>query len=160
MALALEIVRQMLDYHYGLQEKLWESIMTLSDEQFVAGIPFSHGSIRNQMVHLASTDGGWLRGLQGVPGSRSFHYPPEEHATRESAHAICRQSAEEVTAYAETLDEADLQRRPPDMPLTIWQTLLHLVNHGTDHRAQVLHALHRLGAPTFDQDLVFYLMSR
>jgi uncharacterized damage-inducible protein DinB len=44
------------------------------------------------------------------------------------------------------------------MPLTIWQTLLHLVNHGTDHRAQVLRALHDFGAETFDQDLVFYYL--
>jgi uncharacterized damage-inducible protein DinB len=35
--------------------------------------------------------------------------------------------------------------------------LLHVANHGTDHRAQLLRALHDFGAPTFDQDLILYL---
>jgi hypothetical protein len=35
--------------------------------------------------------------------------------------------------------------------------ILRLVNHGTDHRAQVLRLLHDLGAPTFNQDLIIYL---
>lgn len=160
MALSVEIVRGMLDYHYGIQRRLWESIVTLTDEQFTADVPFSRGSIRNQMVHLATTDGGWLRGLQEVPNARSFRYIAEEYDTPESVRAICDRSAQELTAFAAGLSEADLLRTPQGMPLTIWQTLLHLVNHGTDHRAQVLHALHELGAPTFDQDLVYYWMRR
>jgi uncharacterized damage-inducible protein DinB len=160
MALSVEIVQGMLDYHYATQRRVWESIMTLTDEQFVADIPFSHGSIRNQMVHLASTDGGWLRGLQGVPNARSFGYAAEEHTTRESVRLLCDRSAEEVTTFASELSEADLKQTPQGMPLPIWQTLLHLVNHGTDHRAQVLRALHALGATTFDQDLAFYWMGR
>jgi len=80
--------------------------------------------------------------------------------TPESVRTLCDQSAEEVTAYVATLDAAALQRQPQGLPLTVWQTLLHLVNHGTDHRAQVLRALHDFDAPTFEQDLLFYVMGR
>jgi uncharacterized damage-inducible protein DinB len=38
-----------------------------------------------------------------------------------------------------------------------WQILLHVVNHSTDHRAQMLHLLHQLGAKTVEQDFVYYL---
>ena len=38
--------------------------------------------------------------------------------------------------------------------------LLHLVNHGTDHRAQMLAMLNSLGAPTFAQDYLHYLFGR
>jgi uncharacterized damage-inducible protein DinB len=41
-----------------------------------------------------------------------------------------------------------------------WAILLHLVNHGTDHRATVLEKLTDLGAPTFDQDFIFWLWNR
>ena len=41
-----------------------------------------------------------------------------------------------------------------------WQILAHVVNHGTDHRAQILATLHMLGAPTTEQDLMFYWWSR
>jgi uncharacterized damage-inducible protein DinB len=36
----------------------------------------------------------------------------------------------------------------------------HVVNHGTDHRAQVLRILYELGAPTFEQDIMEYLWHR
>ena len=57
------------------------------------------------------------------------------------------------------LDEADLARVPAGMRGPAWQVLVHLVNHGTDHRAQMLRILHDLGAPTFDQDFVLYRWS-
>ena len=35
--------------------------------------------------------------------------------------------------------------------------LLHVANHGTDHRAQILRVLHDLGVQTTSQDLIFYV---
>lgn len=158
--LSVDIVRAMLDYNYAYHRRLWDSIMRLTDEQFTMDIPYAHGSIRNHMVHLATVDGGWLRGLQEDPHARAFKYDPSDYQTRESARALCERVAEEVVAYVDALDDAALQRQPQGMPLTIWQVLLHIVNHGTDHRAQVLRALHDFGAPTFDQDVVYHFLGR
>jgi uncharacterized damage-inducible protein DinB len=44
-----------------------------------------------------------------------------------------------------------------DKDLSLWQVLLHVVNHGTDHRAQLLRALSDLGIKTAPQDYIFYL---
>ena len=41
--------------------------------------------------------------------------------------------------------------------IPVWQILLHVVNHATDHRAQTLRLLDQLGAPTFEQDFMLYL---
>jgi uncharacterized damage-inducible protein DinB len=158
--LTVEIVRTMTDYNYVYQRRLWDSIMTLTDAQFTADIAYSHGSIRNHMVHLARVDGGWLRGLQEDPNARAYQLNPADYPTRASVRALCEAAAADVTAYVATLDDSALARQPQGLPLTVWQTLLHLVNHGTDHRAQVLRALHDFGAPTFDQDFVFYFTRR
>jgi uncharacterized damage-inducible protein DinB len=37
-----------------------------------------------------------------------------------------------------------------------WQVLLHVANHGTDHRAQLLRLLNDLGVRTVAQDDIFY----
>jgi hypothetical protein len=42
---------------------------------------------------------------------------------------------------------------------SVWGVLVHLVNHGTDHCAQILRTLYDFGAPTFDHDLIFHLWS-
>jgi uncharacterized damage-inducible protein DinB len=44
-----------------------------------------------------------------------------------------------------------------DQVLIVWQVLLHVVNHGTDHRAQLLRQLNDLGVKTISQDYIFYV---
>jgi uncharacterized damage-inducible protein DinB len=44
-----------------------------------------------------------------------------------------------------------------DKNVILWQVLLHVVNHGTDHRAQILRLLNDLGVKTGHQDYIFYV---
>jgi uncharacterized damage-inducible protein DinB len=44
-----------------------------------------------------------------------------------------------------------------DKDLILWQVLLHVGNHGTDHRAQLLRLLNDLGVKTAPQDYIFYV---
>ena len=44
-----------------------------------------------------------------------------------------------------------------DPDIVLWQALLHVANHGTDHRAQILRLLHDLGVETVSQDYIFYI---
>ena len=44
-----------------------------------------------------------------------------------------------------------------DKDLIRWQVLLHVVNHGIDHRAQFLRVLNDLGVRTEYQDYIFYI---
>jgi|SRR5579859_2065627 len=44
-----------------------------------------------------------------------------------------------------------------DKDLILWQVLLHVANHGTDHRAQLLRLLTDLGVKTASQDYIFYV---
>jgi len=157
----LELIQPLLQYHETLHRQLWESILGLSDEQFVQEIPYSHGSIRNQMVHLAAVEGRWLRGLKGIartpdvqprPG-RLLSDPPERLP-------VVRGGRPGWAVYAATLDEDGLLQVPAGMPGPAWQVDSARGHHGTDHRAQVLRALHDFGAPTFDQDLIFHLWAR
>lgn len=156
----IEIIGALFDYHWALYDRVWDSLAQLSEEQFTQDIAYSHGSIRDQMLHVATTDGRWLRGLQGNPEARSYFLEPADYPTRASVREVWVQTSQEMSAYLESLDDEALQRVPPGMGGPVWQALLHLVNHGTDHRAQILHALTGFGAPTFEQDLIFHLWSR
>jgi len=44
-----------------------------------------------------------------------------------------------------------------DKDLIVWQVLLHVTNHATDHRAQLLRVLHDLSVETKSQDYIFYV---
>ncbi len=62
--------------------------------------------------------------------------------------------------YLQALRDEDLQSQPflesQGENLFLWQVLIHVVNHGTDHRAQVLRVLNDLGINTTYQDYIFY----
>jgi uncharacterized damage-inducible protein DinB len=67
-----------------------------------------------------------------------------------------------MRAYLAGLRDSMLFDRPikdpeEDKDLIAWQVLLHVVNHGTDHRAQLLRILHDLGVKTTSQDYIFYV---
>ena len=155
-----DVFRSLVEYDRALWGRTWESILRLTEEQFIQDLPYSHGSIRNQMVHVASTVRRWLGGLKGAREARSSRPDPADYRTREEAGALWEEAAQDLNSYLSSLTEEDLGRIPNGMRGPVWQVLAHLVNHGTDHRAQVLRALHDFGAPTFDQDLVLHLWRR
>jgi uncharacterized damage-inducible protein DinB len=57
----------------------------------------------------------------------------------------------------EMLFDKPIKEPEEDKDLIVWQVLLHVANHATDHRAQILRVLHDLGAETTYQDYIFYV---
>ncbi|HRW05683.1 MAG TPA: DinB family protein [Caldilineaceae bacterium] len=157
---ALQQIQLLFDYNYALYDRIWESVMTLTDEQFNQDDPYAHGSLHNQLLHVAVVDTRWFRGLRGDPHARHFTVDPADYPTREAVHTFFQEAATAAKTYIADLDEAILEQPMPGMNEPQWQILLHIANHGTDHRAQILRTLHDLGAPTFPQDLIMYLWSR
>lgn len=153
-----EILSAMVAYHHALNARVLESAAHVTSEQFVAPVGYSRGSLRDQMVHMANTDAGWLRGLKEIPGARQYRLEPADYATVESVRALWVATAADLGEYVASLTSGDLVRQPKGLPANVWQVLMHVVNHGTDHRAQVLRILHDCGAPTFDQDLIWQFM--
>ena len=62
--------RHFYDYHFSENRKLWDRYVSqLSDEQFSQQATYSHGSVRDQFVHLMSVDEVWFSELRGVEPS-------------------------------------------------------------------------------------------
>jgi uncharacterized damage-inducible protein DinB len=153
--------RHFYDYHFAENRKLWESYVTqLSHEQFTQAVGYSHGSVRDQIVHLMSVDEGWFSELRSVEPSEPF--PPAPFDDREIIRAHWDSVEQRMRAYLAELRDEMLFAKPIEEPeedkdLSVWQVLLHVVNHGTDHRAQLLRLLNDLGVKTTSQDYIFYV---
>lgn len=159
--MTVELIKTFTAYHLDMIGRIWDSIDQITEEQFHADDAYSRGSIRNLMVHLANTDSNWLAGLKNIPQSAD---PPrkryEDYTDRASARAFWNQAAKELANYVEALTPAELNEHPLEIPHPRWQVLLHVINHGTDHCSTILQRLHELGAPTFEQDFIFWLANR
>jgi uncharacterized damage-inducible protein DinB len=149
--------RTLFAYDVATWRRVWEIVVGLTPEQYDQPLPYSHGSIRSQMTHVTRVSIAWLMGLNGQPGGQHFTLDPADFAHAEALRLRWEEVAGETLAYVATLSDDQLDETLPEMMGPTWHVLYQLINHGTDHRAQVLTGLHSLGAPTFGQDLIFYL---
>src|SRR6478752_2395691 len=116
--------RHFFDYHFNENRNVWDKYVSqLSDEQFAQDVSYSHGSVRNQMVHIMDVDDAWFSDLRGVkirdeldPGTVDrdkirAHWDGVEQAMRDYLSGL----------RDEALLEKPLQGEDKD--LSVWQVL-------------------------------------
>jgi uncharacterized damage-inducible protein DinB len=153
--------RHLYDYHFEQNRSLWDGfIARLTDEEFSRPVDYSIGSPRNHVIHMMSVDRAWFSPLWGDPDSS--HFAPDSFPDRAAIRAQWDAVEGQMRAFLAGLRDEQLEERPypddeEDNQLRLWQVLLHVANHGTDHRAQVLRVLHDFGYRTPPQDYIFYV---
>lgn len=152
------VFRHFYDYHFSENRKTWDTYITaLSYEHFTKTID-SHWSVRDHIVHLMSVDDTWVSGLRGIPIPEPLN--PADFQDRDSIRAYWDRIEQSMRDYLAGLQDDMLCDKPlegEDKDLLVWQVLLHVINHGTDHRAQLLRVLNDLGVKTTAQDYIFYV---
>ncbi|PJF40554.1 MAG: hypothetical protein CUN55_12570 [Phototrophicales bacterium] len=158
----LDYIRTLYDYNYWAHKRVWTCVIQLSEEQFQRPLDYSIGSIHAQIVHTMSAEHVWFSRLRGESPQKMFQ--PEDYPTFDSIRQTWDKIESQVYDYLNQLDEATLaseliyqNTKGQNFSTSIWGILLHVVNHGTDHRAQTLAMIDRVGGPTIDQDLIRYL---
>ncbi len=160
-----ESIARLFDYNYWAFERVWGCIEQITDEQFIQPLGYSRGPIRDQVVHLMSATWRWVERLQLVEASPRLVY--EDFTSKAATKTMWDQMRGDVMRYIRSLDQAQLDEvirwEISSLALTShsprWELLLHVANHGTDHRAQILAMLHehfRVG--TVEQDMLLYLV--
>ena len=61
---SVDMIKTFIEYHLDMTRRVWDSIDQITEEQFLADDAYSRGSIRNLMVHFASTGRRWPVGLK------------------------------------------------------------------------------------------------
>lgn len=154
--------RRLFDYNYWAHRRVWSCVVQLSEEQFSQPSDYSVGSVHEQLVHTMEAEWLWLTRVLGNSVPRLA--PASEYPTRHAIRARWDFIETEWRAYVSVLKDDDLsklvefesisdhtQRR-----MILWEALAHLLNHGTDHRAQTLARIHQVGGKTIEQDIAFY----
>ena len=150
---------------YWAFERVWGCIMQLTDDQFTQHIEYSAGSVRNHIIHMMSATRRWIKRLEGaeVPPHLSFG----DYTTRKATKAKWDEIRAEVMEYICTLTQAQLDEiiqwelpsRGVKHENRRWEVLLHVANHTTDHRSQMLAMINQtFGIETVEQDMIFYLV--
>jgi uncharacterized damage-inducible protein DinB len=157
-------VRVLFDYNFWAFERVWESVCQISDEQFVEQIDYSTGSIRNIVAHIMSANRNWMGRLQDSEMPPRLVY--EDFISLSQTKAKWDELRKEFMDYLDALTQEQLEETVNwELPArglkfcnSRWEILLHVANHATDHRAQILAVLHYyFHVETVEQDMIFYI---
>lgn len=153
--------RRLYDYHFAMNRRLWHHVSELSDEDFDRPSDYSQGSVRQQAWHLMTVDEGWFTQLRGDAWP-DYLMPdaPQPVWTRAEIRERWDDVERRQRAFLDRITDAQLFEHPwaegEDKDLALWEVLFHVVNHGTDHRAQTQRLLSDLGVTTYPIDYVFF----
>ena len=154
-------LRVLYTYNFWAYQQVWDRIKKLDEEKFTEDIGYSWGSLRNHFVHVASVDTRWFARVRGhvVPDKLN----PEDFSTLADVERLWDVTYRDLNPVIESMVDAKLYEsitytaRGQQYTQPAWKILLHVLNHGTDHRAQMLYTLDKLGGETFEQDFIYYL---
>jgi uncharacterized damage-inducible protein DinB len=161
----LEYFVTLYDYNYWANERILRTAENVSNTQFVAPAPFSWGGLRGTLVHTMSAEWVWRSRWQGVSPTGFLHV--EDFPTVAALGARWRDEETKMREFLATLTESDLthvvnykRTSGGASSEVLWQLMAHLVNHGTQHRAEAAAILSGLGHSPGDVDFIVFARER
>lgn len=159
MQLTQHSLAELLDYHYGKRELVYEFLESLPPEAFVKHMNVGWASMRGTLLHCLLTEEYWVQhGLRHLP-----HHDVafEEYPTVGSVRHMAAEVRQRTQAYLATLAEEDL-KRPEELcyssgtrvEFTAAKALMHVILHDAHHRGQVMALARQLGYEPPEIDLM------
>jgi uncharacterized damage-inducible protein DinB len=158
-----EQIQTLYAYNYWCNRLLLDTAEKLNPEQLTAPAPFPWGSLQGTLVHTMWAEWIWRSRMQhGV--SPTERYTPQDFPTLASLRARWQQEEQAMWGFLGTLGEEAItgtlqyqNTRGKTYSSPLWHLLLHVVNHGTQHRSEVAAMLTICGHSPGDIDLIVFL---
>lgn len=160
-----EYLELLLDFHYWARDRMLDSVGALSLEQYERGMGNSFPSVRDTATHLFHAEWIWhARWIGESPSADNRPPVPDRDVLRR---AWIDQEAK-VRAFVASLGKDGIHRvyeyktlAGVEMRSKFWEMLVHVVNHATYHRGQVVTMMRQLGAtPPTSTDMIAYFRLR
>jgi uncharacterized damage-inducible protein DinB len=154
------------DYNYWANARVLNAAAKLTPDQFTAPAGLSHGSVRGALAHVLGAEMVWrLRCAEGI----SLSALPDENNffTAEVLRNRWHVEEQKMRAYLNSLSDEALNqtvqyKTTKGVPFenVLWNLLAHVVNHGTQFRAEAGIALTAYGQSPGDLDLLLYFREK
>ncbi|PYM60981.1 MAG: hypothetical protein DMD79_14265 [Candidatus Rokuibacteriota bacterium] len=157
-------IQLLYEYNLWCNARILGTAAQLTDEQFLAPGQFPHGGLRGTLIHALFAEWAWRMRWQGTPPDYHYRLKPEEFPTFAALQTRWMEEDTLLMAFVEGLTDKKLKS---ELEYTsteggrhkrvLWETMAHLVNHGTQHRTEAAAMLTGFGHSPGDIDLIVYL---
>jgi uncharacterized damage-inducible protein DinB len=160
-----EEMHQLFDYNAWANRRSLSAAEKLTPQQFLRPMGSSFSSVRDTLAHIYGVEWVWLQRFRGVspkaiPGAEQY---PDVPTLRKS----WSEFEPTLSEFVYGLSQADLDRIMEYKTMKfgqyrnpLWQSMMHLINHGTYHRGQITTLLRQHGVQPILTDLIHYYRER
>lgn len=155
------LLAQHLEYSLWASMKVLEAAAQLPADAIAENRGNSFGGILDTLIHVFRADRVWMRRFTGEPAAPFA--PAGEVLTLEDLRAQWPVVMGQFVEFVRGLDDAALEQNLDWINIkgeakneVYYKILLHVVNHGTYHRGQVITLVKQAGGEVVSTDLVYY----
>jgi uncharacterized damage-inducible protein DinB len=163
----LAAIKRQYGYNRWANEQILTTCEQLTTEQFLAPDDTPFGSIRNELFHILDAQRGWTgdfdRWLFGNEDDEAYR-PPEDFPDLASICVYWQNTEAFTESVLDRIQSEDLCRVLHDeydwgtLSGLLWEMMVHVVNHGTQHRSEIAMKLTNFGHSPGMLDFIFYCM--
>jgi uncharacterized damage-inducible protein DinB len=149
-------------YNHWADTRILEAARSLTQEQFLAEASFPYGGLRGTLTHILFAEWIWRNRWEGI--FPTWRFKPEEFPTLEFLLQRWQEEQKKLMTFVEGVTDEMLvasfrYRNTEGVPKEniLWHAMAHVVNHGTQHRAEAAAMLTDFGCSPGDLDMIYFL---
>lgn len=160
----IEAIQALYEHNRIATERVLDTAEKLTQDQWLAPQTAGRGSIRDTLVHLVSGMRSWLTTWGGaLPPDEAARAQvnPEDFPDVAAVRGFFRRLDVASQAYLKGLTDKDLERviarrrlDGGEFRAPLWQMMLHVTNHGMQHRSEVAAMMTAFGHSPGELDLL------
>ena len=159
----IHTINTLYKYNYWATGRVLEAIQQADEIAFATSHPeLYYGSLQGTLAHILTAEWIWRKRCQERI-SPSFLLDPLDFPTIQSLDARMKEEQSRMLSYLGDLEDADLAQavsyqstKGQPFQNTLWHLLVHVINHGTQHRSEIAMVLTELGYSPGDLDMIVY----
>ena len=153
-------IETLVQFNFWANSRIIKACEGLTNEAFVRDVEPNPGwkSLRDILVHTLDTEFGWRMLLQGENADQILQPADFPDLPRLKRQWLIEETA--WTDYLAGLSNGDLSQRYGEdsaSRLNVWQTIMHVVGHGIQHRSEAAFILTGYGCSPGELDFDLFL---
>lgn len=158
----LQQLRFLHAYNAWANNRIFDALAAMPEEEYRRDMTASHGSIHNTLVHMVGAEKIWLERWKGVQTEPFLK--PGDVASLADLRQLWEKIGHATAQWLGGMNDRKLQEtftmktlKGESFTHQYWQAFQHLINHSTFHRGQVITLMRQLGmVPPATDLIVFY----
>jgi uncharacterized damage-inducible protein DinB len=148
--MTLQEIKLLHAYTAWANNRIFDAVAQLSDEQYMRDMKSSHGGIQGTLNHIVAAEKMWISRLVGKPDAKLMTV--QEAPSLADLKAVWEKVGFGMAQFLGTMTDRKLQETfavtyasGETLTYLYWQAIQHMVDHSSYHRGQIVTMMRQLG---------------